>query len=389
MLCSQEHPSPQYCLYYGQDVGQNSLKTILPDDLPKSDENITKKFRRLYNIRLKNFTWQIGVIKIAIGREFDTVIFEGNAYILSTWIASVLARLRGKRVLFWSHGFLQNEKGLKGWIRTQFYKLANALVLYGNRARNICLQKGFRPNSLYVVFNSLDLDTQVRIRESISDQDRESIKKQLFTLPDMPLLLWVGRLTESKRLDLLLQAARYLIDRGRPVNVLVVGDGPAKDSLETLSRNLGLEQHIRFHGACYDEEELGILIGSADLCVGPGEIGLSCIHALTYGTPVVTHGSFDHQGPEVEAVISGRTGDFFRRGDSEDLTQVILNWLNRQQSQEAVISACHEQIDRYYNPEYQLRVFNAAVSGVPAKNTLPTMSRTTNEAETSRCKPAA
>ena len=55
----------------------------------------------------RSIMWQRGIIRVALSREFDQIIFLGNAFWIATWIAAIMARLTGKRVLYWSHGFLQ------------------------------------------------------------------------------------------------------------------------------------------------------------------------------------------------------------------------------------------------------------------------------------------
>ena len=44
-----------------------------------------------------------------------------------------------------------------------------------------------------------------------------------------------------------------------------------------------------------------------DITVSPDKVGLTAIHSMAYGRPVITHDNMDRQGPEVEAVIPGRT----------------------------------------------------------------------------------
>jgi glycosyltransferase involved in cell wall biosynthesis len=48
-----------------------------------------------------------------------------------------------------------------------------------------------------------------------------------------------------------------------------------------------LDDFIVFYGESYNERELAPLIALADVCVSPGNVGLTAIHALTYGTPVI------------------------------------------------------------------------------------------------------
>ena len=74
-----------------------------------------------------------------------------------------------------------------------------------------------------------------------------------------------------------------------------------------------MEGNCIFYGATYDEKELSKLIYMSDLTVSPGNIGLTAIHSLSYGTPVCSHSNFNNQMPESEAIINFENGFFFRK----------------------------------------------------------------------------
>lgn len=109
------------------------------------------------------------------------------------------------------------------------------------------------------------------------------------------------------------------------------------------------------------------MIMSANVTVSPGKVGLTAMHSLAYGTPVITHDNFDAQMPEYEAIFPGKTGDFFRREDSADLARLIKIWtlkgdIRTDQEREA----CYEVIEKRYNPELQRKVIESALEGKPA-----------------------
>jgi glycosyltransferase involved in cell wall biosynthesis len=366
LMCQQDAPGPEYTIFSDPKSNEPGLKTIAPSkaDIPVQEGGLRWRFvKNAWLFGTKVFLWQKGVLKLAWGKEFDTIIFLGSMYFISTWVAVILARLRGKRVLMWSHGFIRNEKGLKGWLRKTFYKLSHGMLLYGNRARNIMIGMGFDPKRLYVVFNSLDYDKQLKLRNLITDRDILEVKRKLFHDIELPLLLFVGRLTEQKCLHLLAEAAEKLLVDGILVNVLFVGDGPVRRDLEITFDDCGLSERTCFYGACYNEIELATLITAADLCIAPGEVGLTAMHSLVYGTPIITHNDPSFQGPEFEAIVPGKSGAFFKKDNSNALAEQIRGWLAGNLDRQLVRQQCHEVIDAYYNPHFQLRVLNAAVSG--------------------------
>jgi glycosyltransferase involved in cell wall biosynthesis len=98
----------------------------------------------------------------------------------------------------------------------------------------------------------------------------------------------------------------------------------------------------------------------AECCVSPGNVGLTAIHSLSSGTPVITHRNWYNQNPEVEAVIQDITGMFFEENDaislSETIDDLILN--GKKLTMEA---ACIKQVEMFWNPVNQAAIFDEAV----------------------------
>lgn len=323
-------------------------------------------WRKVKNVPIwGGLLWQRGVLKLAWSNEFDTLILLGDAYILSTWAAVVVARVRGKRVLFWTHGLYGRESRLKLVIRVFFYKLANGLLLYGNHAWMLLRKQGFSSSSLYRVYNSLDYELQRDANSGFVAQDLAALREELFpSTSNYPLLCFVGRLISAKKLHLIIEAMAALrVHKNVDINLLLVGDGEARKGLEILVTKHQLQGRVHFFGACYDEAEVGRLIAASSLCVSPGNIGLTAVHSLTYGTPVITHDSSQYQGPEFEAVIPGYNGEYFERDNVDSLAQQIEHWFlkNPTHATSQVRARCKEIIDEFYNPNYQVKVLQAAI----------------------------
>ena len=299
--------------------------------------------------------WQPGLVG-KLFKAYDRYLLVCETRALSTWIFCLLAHLFGKsrKVYFWSHGWYGKETGLERVIKKILFNLPKGgIFLYGNYARELMIKEGFKPEKLHTIHNSLDYDKQVELRKIINPKP---IYKEHFGNYN-PNLFFVGRLTEVKKLDMVLRAMSLLRDRGQQYNMTFIGDGTERESLEALSTELGLEQNVWFYGACYDEKVLGEMIYNADLCVAPGNIGLTAMHTLAYGTPALTHDDFPHQMPEFEAIREGETGTFFQIGSDESLAGSIENWFSNNGSRrEEVRRACMREIDEQWTPEFQIQV---------------------------------
>ena len=160
LLCEQDN-GIEYTLVSGESDHTPSLNTV---DIGKAKIPIEKgglRWRLVKNIWFgKKLLWQSGVVRLAFSREFDVIIYLGVVYHLSTWVSCFLARLIGKKTYMWSHGYLRKEAGLKGTIRSIFYRLCDGMFLYHHRARDILIERGFDPRKLDVLYNSLDVEKQ-------------------------------------------------------------------------------------------------------------------------------------------------------------------------------------------------------------------------------------
>jgi len=309
---------------------------------------------KVKNFWLGRFLFQPAVIKNALWGKEQTVIYLGNMWYLSTWIAAVIARLVGKKVLMWTHGVRRPERGVQGFLRRLFYQLADGLLLYGKKAKRLLAESGYPEEKMHVIYNSLDYEHQKKIASEITKQSRNNLRSSLFRKPELPILLTLGRMVKRINYPLLLEAAKKLRDDDYPVNILILGDGPEREIVENLVSQYHLDGYVNLYGACYNEIIVGALINAADITIGPGSIGLACIHSLTYGTPVFCHNDPDGElGPEFEVVKIGVNGGVFKKGDPEDCASKIRAWLENHQDREVVEKTCKNSIVPYYTPEYQ------------------------------------
>jgi glycosyltransferase involved in cell wall biosynthesis len=299
--------------------------------------------------------YQPGVPSL-LRKGYDTYILLGETRALSTWLFCLKAKLfhPEKKVFFWSHGWYGKETRSEKRIKKLLFNLPNGgIFLYGNYARDLMIKEGFNPEKLFVIHNSLAYDEQVAVRKQLT-------VKPLFQNHfdnDYPNLIFVGRLTAIKKLDMILRAMALLKGKKHNYNLTLVGGGEKVEELKSLSKQLDLENNVWFYGPCYEEQVLGELLYNADLCVSPGNVGLTAMHSMVFGTPVLTHDDFPHQMPEFEAVQKEKTGDFFKYDDVDDLAAKINSWFVKMgERREEVRSACMNEIDNYWTPLFQIQV---------------------------------
>jgi glycosyltransferase involved in cell wall biosynthesis len=116
-----------------------------------------------------------------------------------------------------------------------------------------------------------------------------------------------------------------------------------------------------FVGAEYNQQALGHLFERHDVCVSPGNVGLTAIHAMSFGCPVATHSDVSRQMPEASAVIPGLTGTLFDFGKSDSLAQATWSFVTSSDPI-ATAHACRSEIASRWTPQGHAARIGAAIA---------------------------
>ena len=105
--------------------------------------------------------------------------------------------------------------------------------------------------------------------------------------PDTPLIGVVGLLRPQKAINVLLHAISLLTDNWPDVQVLIVGDGPERENLERMARQLGVQDTVRFLGLRTDVPDLLYALDMAVCCSDFEGSPLSVMEYMSAALPVV------------------------------------------------------------------------------------------------------
>ena len=103
-------------------------------------------------------------------------------------------------------------------------------------------------------------------------------------------LVYVGRLIEHKRVDLAVRAVACLKEQGLFVRLGIVGEGPDRESLETLTVAQGVEDRVKFLGRMASYSEVSHTLRSSKVLVVPSRregFGLAVVQGWASGIPAV------------------------------------------------------------------------------------------------------
>lgn len=332
--------------FYFSNISKENIETVKITKEYKLES--LNHFSEIKNIYLgKYIIWQIGVLKSLFKQNLKSAIFLGEMTIISTWIATIILKLKGIKVIYWGHGLYGNEKRLKKFFRLLFLSLADHNLVYEKNSEKNLLNNGFDKVKTSVVYNSINFYKQRDLFNKLIDNKPKKIFNNNY-----PVLLFIGRLTKSKKINQLIDAT-LLLNKSSNFNLLIIGEGNEKKRLEAQSRSLINQGKCILYGKCYDEGILSKLIFMSDLTVSPGNVGLTAIHSLSYGTPVCSHSNLINQMPEAEAIKEGDNGFLFKEDDIQDMIFKIQAWFSTNKRDKKDI---RKIIDEVYNPDYQIKV---------------------------------
>ncbi|HSZ05251.1 MAG TPA: glycosyltransferase family 4 protein [Solirubrobacteraceae bacterium] len=108
-------------------------------------------------------------------------------------------------------------------------------------------------------------------------------------------ILCVGRLVPEKGHAILLQAIATVTERGQPVHLDLIGEGPSRPALESLAERLGVRSRVNFHGA----------VGQDAIRRFYSQASLFCLASFAEGVPVVFMEAMAMELPVISTRITG------------------------------------------------------------------------------------
>lgn len=311
------------------------------------------KFHPVTNLWMsKYFLYQKGVLSILKKEKYDAVVLFADWKYLSHWLVIASLRMRGIPVVFWSHGFLNNTPSINNYIKRLFFGLfTGGGMVYDNRAKDIFWSYGFKKD-IEVIYNSLDFDYQRKVYSQVKGRKVQCSK-------GVNYFVFSGRLIKDRRLDIMFEAMSLIKRKGVDVSFIIIGTGPVEDEYKHIVSTLGLNDSVHFIGACYDEAIICEYYINSLGCVFPGPVGLTAMHAMTYGVPVITNDDISSQKPEFEAIKDGVNGFLFEHENPNSLADILSHVISLSDEERDKISvAALNTIQKYYTPQVQNKLIS-------------------------------
>lgn len=216
----------------------------------------------------------------------------------------------------------------------------SGVVAVSEAARTRHLQGGrIRGDRVAVIHNGIDVEAH-----AAAGRERDRARRELGLRPNQQVVMALSALREGKGLDVLLRAVASLARDHARLRLLVAGEGPLRERLETLVRNCGLEGHVRWLG---QRDDVAELLAAADVFVLPSlyeDFPAVLVSAMAAARPVVA----TRAGAIPEVVEDQRSGLLVPPGDAVKLAGAVDTLLRDPERAAALgAAACERARERF------------------------------------------
>jgi glycosyltransferase involved in cell wall biosynthesis len=264
--------------------------------------------------------------------DFDILDADHMIY-FHLFPAKLACWLKGKKFIItwhevWGKEYWKEYLGWKGvfgyWIEKLSSKLPDKIISVSEMTKEKLIKELKVPEQKIVVIpNAIDIHSISKIKPAKESSD----------------IIFAGRLLSHKNVEVLIRAmsAPALKDK----KLLIIGDGPEREALESLAKELSLTDQITFKGFIEKHEDVLALIKSSKVFVLPSTregFGISIIEANACSIPAITTSHKDNASKSL--IKEGKNG-FVCELNENDLAENILKALkqSKKMKKECVESA--------------------------------------------------
>ena len=205
-----------------------------------------------------------------------------------------------------------------------YYNQCNYVTAPSQSVFTEMIENGFhQPHQ--VISNPIDTET---FNEKLS-RDKRILKKE-FNLSENTVI-YAGRLASEKNIDVIIRAIALVKEKIPAINFAVAGHGSSAESLKNLTKDLHLENQIKFYGTV-DKGTLAKLYSASEIftITSTSETqSLTLMQAMACGLPAI--GARSRALPEY---INDKNGLLIEPSDHRDLAEKIIFLIKNQELRE-------------------------------------------------------
>ena len=235
--------------------------------------------------------------------DIEIAFLEGYSTVL------VANRKNDSKKISWVHIDLEKHKMISRKLeRVSYHKMKQIICVSEDSKKSVLNLYPENKNKIEVIYNPID-------KKNILEKSNEKID---FNFENNKInVITVGRLNQQKGYDILLQSHNRLIKKGLDYNLIILGEGGEKSSLEKYIRENVLENNTQLLGF---KENPYPYLKQADIFVSSSRYEgypLVLCEAVCLGKPII---ATNCTGPK-EILENGKYGLMAEVENIEDLTE--------------------------------------------------------------------
>lgn len=308
----------------------------------------------------------LGAMKATMG-DYD--VFVGGSWdtltdLIETIVYFSVVKIRRKPFILWREDWDWNVKSLKRSLVKKFAgfigRNVDAVLVPGTKHREFFTKLGVKPENVFIMPNVSNIEAK-----EMDELNMVQIQEEL-GLENKKVALYVGRLIDLKGVDYLIKGFKGVTEKLDDAVLLIVGEGPEKPALESLTSELGIDGEVIFTGNI-DNSKLGAYYMVVDLFVLPSittyfadACPLVVNEAMYFSKPVITS---DAVGTTF-MIKDGENGYVVPERNSEALKTAILTVISDPQLIKNMGLASKKIIETYFKYDNMIQGFNSAIEHV-------------------------
>jgi len=263
-------------------------------------------------------------------------------------ISALLAKFMRKPVVITVHraDVLPSDSLIFRLLRTIVLRSVDRVIAVSNATRNLALSCGAPNNKVVVVYNAVD--------ESIFHPRSKTLCRLKLNIPqNSKVILSVGNLIPRKGFSYLIRAFPIILTKIPNAILIIIGDGPQRDELIRIVKNLKLEDKVIFTGRI-TTDDLCSYYGAADVFVLPSlheGHAVVLLEAMSSGLPVVA----TNIGGNLETVSDGKNGYLVEPKNVDQLADAVVKILSNEKRTHEYGNASLRIYKEKFSEEKQIR----------------------------------
>lgn len=276
--------------------------------------------------RLDDYSKALSVLYTILKEGITFQLLHAHYVYPTGYIAALVARWLRKPLIITAHGTdvwnLIHRKYLHPFVKARSMTAlatANKIIAVSKDLKSMLDQLGYEQKTVVI---PMGIST-----DCFTIQDKDICKKKLGLPLGQLYLLYASYLAEEKGSDLLPTILRCVLNTKQDVNLIIVGEGVLRVSIEREFHRLGLDTKVHFTGEI-SHSKVADYMGAAELLIMPSRQegrGLVAIEALACGRPVVAF----RVGGLPETIVDDTLGLLVEPENTEAFADAVNQALSR------------------------------------------------------------